>query len=164
MDVRRARMDELDAVMGIYDEARAFMRAHGNASQWPVGTPSREEIVEDVRAGVCYVLVEGDKLAGVFCFMLGEDPTYAVIEDGAWRSDAPYGAIHRVASAGVARGVAKACFDFCASRMGHLRIDTHEDNLPMQRAIERYGFKRRGIVHIADGSPRIAYDYLTSKE
>ena len=160
MDVRKARMSELDAVMGIYDGARAFMREHGNASQWPVGVPSREEIAGDIAAGDCYVLVQGGELAGVFCFLLGEDPTYAVIEDGSWRSDAPYGAIHRVASAGIARGVTKACFDFCASRMSHLRIDTHEDNLPMQQAIERYGFERRGIIHIADGSPRIAYDYL----
>lgn len=160
MDIRKAEASELDAIMGIFDVARAFMRAHGNASQWPVGTPSRKEIAADIQAGVCYVLPEGDKLAGVFCFMLGEDPTYTVIEDGAWRSDAPYGTIHRVASAGIAGGVAKACFDFCSRRMSYLRIDTHEDNLPMQRAIERYGFKRCGIIHIADGSPRIAYDYL----
>lgn len=160
MDVRVAQMSELDAIMGIYDVARGFMRAHGNASQWPVGTPSREEITGDIAAGNCYVLVEHDELAGVFCFFLGEDPTYTVIEEGSWRSNAPYGTIHRVASAGTAHGVAKACFDFCASRMGHLRIDTHEDNLPMQQAIERYGFERRGIIHITDGSPRIAYDYL----
>lgn len=164
MDVRRARMDELEAIMGIYDDARAFMRAHGNASQWPAGTPSTTQVMVDIAAGDCHALVEDGKLAGVFSFILGEDPTYAVIESGSWRSDAPYGAIHRVASAGTTHGVAKACFDFCASRIGHLRIDTHEDNLSMQRAIERYGFKRRGIIHIADGSPRIAYDYLAAKE
>ena len=74
MDVRKARMSELDAVMGIYDGARAFMREHGNASQWPVGVPSREEIAGDIAAGDCYVLVQGGELAGVFCFLLGEDP------------------------------------------------------------------------------------------
>ena len=160
VDVRLARLDELDAVMGIYDSARRFMREHGNVSQWPVGVPAREEIAGDIAAGDCYVLMQDGELVGVFCFLLGDDPTYAVIEDGSWRSDTPYGTIHRVASAGIAHGVTKACFDFCAGRMSHLRIDTHEDNLPMQRAIERYGFERRGIIHIADGSPRIAYDYL----
>ena len=163
MEVRRARIDELDQIMAIFDVARAFMRAHGNATQWPLGTPSREEIAGDIDAGVCYVLIADGELAGTFCFIPGEDPTYAVIEGGAWRSDEPYGTIHRVASAGTTRGIAKACFDFCAGRIGHLRIDTHQDNLPMQHAIERYGFERRGIIHIADGSPRIAYDYLAAE-
>ena len=36
-------------------------------------------------------------LHGVFAFILGEDPTYGVIEDGQWLSGDPYGTIHRIA-------------------------------------------------------------------
>lgn len=160
MEIRAARMAELNEIMAVYDIARAFMRAHGNLTQWPVGTPSRMQVAVDIADGDCHVIMEGGRIAGVFSFIMGEDPTYAVIEDGSWRSNAPYGAIHRVASSGLTHGVTQACFEFCAARMNHLRIDTHADNLPMQGAIERFGFERRGVIHIADGSPRIAYDYL----
>ena len=30
----------------------------------------------------------------------------------------------------------------------------------MQQALQKQGFHRCGIIHIADGSPRIAYDLL----
>ena len=41
LDIRLARADGLDETMGAYEAARAFMRLHGNAARWPVGTPSR---------------------------------------------------------------------------------------------------------------------------
>lgn len=52
---------------------------------------------------------------------LGEDESYRVIEDGAWHLDQPYGTIHRLASNGKARGVSRACFDFCTAQIGYLR-------------------------------------------
>ena len=30
----------------------------------------------------------------------------------------------------------------------------------MRRSLERNGFQRRGVIHIADGTPRIAYEFL----
>ena len=45
-------------------------------------------------------------------------------------------------------------------RADHLRIDTHQDNLPMQGAIAKAGFKRAGIVYVSDGTPRVAFDWL----
>ena len=50
---------------------------------------------------------------------------------------------------------------FARERINHIRIDTHEDNKIMQRAIARQGFSRCGIIHLANGSPRIAYALLT---
>ncbi len=37
--IRKTLDTDIPAVMAIYDAARAFMRAHGNATQWPEGTP-----------------------------------------------------------------------------------------------------------------------------
>ena len=34
------------------------------------------------------------------------------------------------------------------------------DNRAMRRSLERNGFQRRGVIHIADGTPRIAYEFL----
>lgn len=40
-----------------------------------------------------------------------------------------------------------------------IRIDTHADNKTMQHLIEADGFTRCGIIYIADGTPRIAYQW-----
>ena len=44
-----------------------------------------------------------------------------------------------------------------------MRGDTHEDNLPMQRVLEKNGFQRCGTIFVEDGSPRIAYQYCTGE-
>ena len=40
-----------------------------------------------------------------------------------------------------------------------IRSDTHADNKTMQHLIEADGFTRCGIIYIADGTPRIAYQW-----
>ena len=47
---------------------------------------------------------------------------------------------------------------FGKKHIDYLRIDTHEDNHVMQQAVQKLGFRKCGIIHIADGTPRIAYD------
>ena len=86
----------------------------------------------------------------------GEDPTYEVIQ-GAWLNDRPYCAVHRVASRGEVPGVATQILTWCLEFCGNVRIDTHDDNLPMQRVLEKNGFVHCGRIWIEDGSPRIAY-------
>lgn len=157
MEIRKATRDELDRIMEIYADARRYMREHGNAEQWAGGYPSREVIEEDLARGFCHVCVEGDELLGVFCYFVGEDPTYRIIEDGEWLNDRPYGVIHRIAVSSHRRGVASACFAWCYAACGNLKIDTHRDNIPMQRSLAKNGFTRCGIIHLANGDPRIAY-------
>ena len=96
---------------------------------------------------------------GVFAFILGVDPTYLQIYEGAWRSDTAYGTIHRIASDG-SGGILSAALEYAKSTTSHIRMDTHADNHIMQRALAKAGFSRRGIIYIADGTPRIAYDLL----
>ena len=157
MTVRVASARDLARILEIYADARAFMRAHGNPDQWGENYPPEEMIREDVATGRSYVCVEGEEILGVFYYAEGDDLTYAVIEDGAWLNDAPYGVIHRIAVVARGRGVAAACFAFGVSRCRNLKIDTHADNLPMQKSLEKNGFVRCGTIYLADGSPRIAY-------
>ncbi len=159
MQIRKTREGDIAAVMDIFDTARAFMRAHGNMTQWPEGFPSKEILRTDIAAGASHVCCEDGRVVATFALVLGIDPTYDKIE-GAWRFDAPYCAIHRVASDGTVRGVSKAVFEYCGERADYLRIDTHADNAPMQGAIRKFGFKECGIIHIADGSPRVAFDWM----
>ena len=118
-------------------------------------------ICEDVAKGDCYVCEEAGEILGVFYYAEGDDPTYGYIENGAWLNDEPYGVIHRIAVAVRGRGVVGACFAYGLSRCGNLKIDTHENNLPMQRALEKNGFSRCGTIYVGDGSARIAYQCCT---
>ena len=162
--IRKTLDTDIPAVMAIYDAARAFMRAHGNATQWPEGTPSAEQLAADIAAGGSYVCEVDGRVVATFAFLPGPDACYDVIEDGQWRSDTPYAVLHRVASDGTVHGIAAAMFAFAKERADHLRIDTHADNLPMQGASMKAGFERAGVVYVSDGTPRVAFDWLREAE
>ena len=160
MEIRQAVTADLPDIQKVYDAARGFMRAHGNPTQWAGGYPQEELLLQDIEKKQLYVCVEKGQIVGSFAFIPGIDPTYLVIEQGDWHENRPYAAIHKVASNGQVKGVTRACFDFCSARCDYLRMDTHHDNLPMQNAMKKYGFRQCGIIHLADGSPRVAFDYL----
>ncbi|MCM1555837.1 MAG: GNAT family N-acetyltransferase [Bacteroides sp.] len=142
--------------MSVYEAARSFMRKTGNGNQWINGYPSRQLIAADIAAGNSYVVEYDGRMAGVFTFIEGNDPTYDVIE-GKWLHDRPYGTIHRIGSAGIVRGVADVCLAFCRSQGVSVRIDTHADNTPMLNWIKKSGFTYCGVIHVEDGSPREAF-------
>lgn len=155
--IRKAQGSDLPVIQSIYAYARAFMARSGNPNQWGTTHPRPEQLVEDIRLGNLYVVENESSIHGVFAFIIGDDPTYAYIEDGAWHLEESYGTIHRVASDGNG-GIFQAALEYCRERIPYLRIDTHHDNKPMQHVIEKHGFQRCGIIYVSDGSPRIAYD------
>jgi RimJ/RimL family protein N-acetyltransferase len=160
--VRHANIEDLETIMSIYESARQFMRSRGNSSQWVNGYPSEILLREDISKEHLFVGCNSiGQILYVFAFIIGDDPTYQKIE-GAWLNDRPYGTIHRLASAGITDGVFRRCLDFCLMQINEIRVDTHSDNTPMRNAVERAGFKRCGIIHVADGTPRIAYQLPTS--
>ena len=155
MLIRNAVMEDMPEVLALFANARKFMAENGNPGQWWGGYPKRELLEEDITLERLYVCEEG-KIHAAFVLALGDDPTYAVIE-GAWKNDAPYGTLHRIASSGEKRGMADVIVDWAFQKCGNLRGDTHELNIPMQKAFERNGFERCGIIWVDDGTPRIAY-------
>lgn len=58
MKIRRTRLQELPAVMAIYDHARAFMAENGNPRQWGTAWPPEDLIRRDIEAGKSYVCVQ----------------------------------------------------------------------------------------------------------
>ena len=157
--IEKATEKDLDRILEIYAFARRFMASHGNPTQWGDSYPAETLLRSDIARETLYTVRDDSGIHGVFYFAVEEDPTYAEIFDGAWCCDAPYGVIHRIAGDG-AGGVLKAAVDFAARQMNYLRIDTHEDNLVMQRALEKRGFCRSGIIYVEDGTPRIAYERM----
>ena len=161
--IRAATLKDLPQIMPLYDIAREFMRKNGNPTQWGNGYPSEKRITDDIENGNFYVEETDECLTGCFAFIIGEEPTYGSIQ-GSWLDNQPYGTIHRLASSGQVQGVAYRCIAFCRSRIAHLRADTHQDNRPMQHILKCNGFRYCGIIHIADGTPRLAYQLLPSTD
>ena len=156
--IRRASDNNLYFIMGAQACTRAFMQANGNATQWPNGYPGRIDAEEDIVRGHCFLVADKEGPLAVFSFTPGPDETYADI-DRTWRSNANYHVIHRVAAA---RGhcVARTIFTFVAERADYLRCDTHEDIAPMRRALSSFGFRECGTITVANGTQRVAYDWL----
>lgn len=158
--IRRATAHDLETVCAVYAAARSFMRAHGNPTQWPDDYPDLRDAEKDLEADALWVLDEGAGPVAVMSVLPGPDPTYARIEGEPWLNDDPYWVMHRLAAAEPGRGRGARMLAWLVARHDNARADTHEDNVPMQRALERAGFVRRGTVTCDDGTPRIAYHFV----
>lgn len=158
MIIRKTKISDLAACEEIYREARKYMKENGNPDQWRMGYPGTVEILSDIAMGRGYVCEDEGEVVAVFYFAEGPDPTYSIIYDGEWKSDKPYSVIHRVAVKHHGRGIIDFIFSECFEASGHLRIDTHKDNIPMQRVLARNGFLHCGIIYLENGDERIAFE------
>ena len=154
--IRRSKLSDLEEMERIYSHAREFMRQTGNPNQWGDNKPERELLESDIATGNSYVMEDENGVYATFAFFLGEDVTYGYIE-GNWLNSEPYGTIHRIASDGRKGNILKEAVDFAFSQTDNVRIDTHEDNKVMQKAITKNGFTYCGTIYLLDGDPRRAY-------
>lgn len=163
---RKTQISDKKKVMQIYRDAREYMIKNGNSEQWSDGHPKEELIDSDIASGIGYVCEYNGEIAAVFMLDLNGDESYDKIYDGKWLNGEPYGVIHRIAVSDNmhGKGIAKACFDFCGEEckkrgIRNLKIDTHKDNFPMQKALSKYGFVHCGTVYIYGILERMAYQY-----
>lgn len=158
MHIRKATYDDIPALMQLFERAKSIMRASGNMQQWGSGYPSVEVVRSDIERCVCWVAGEKNGvIEATMAFIPGPDPAYSYIEGGAWLNDNPYCVIHRIAVAVSGKGYAKRLLDWAFERTGTVRIDTHRDNVIMHHILQQYGFRRCGIIYLANGDPRDAY-------
>ena len=184
LDIRPAKEEDLPAILDILDAARGIMRASGNPLQWADGYPSAAAIRSDIakgggmlmtasvgeqaggcgkQAGGCGKQVGGcgERPVGYFAFLPSPEPTYARIDGGTWLDDRlPYHVIHRIASYPEVHGVFDTMLRWAGEREGNLRIDTHRDNRIMQHLLGKHGFQFCGIIYLASGDERLAYQRL----
>ncbi len=157
MNIRHTLPSDIDEVMAIYASAREFMKDSGNPNQWGSAYPPRALIEKDIESKVSYVAEENGEIVACFFFKIGIDPTYVKIYDGEWTNTDDYGVIHRIAVKYHGRNIIGGIYNYCSSACENLKIDTHRDNKPMQRSLEKNGFVRCGIIYLESGDERIAY-------
>ena len=60
----KTSLNDLDEILIIYKNAREFMKAHGNPTQWKDNRPSTSSIIEDIKNGHHYKIMDnGDILS-----------------------------------------------------------------------------------------------------
>ena len=155
MNYRTAQTADLPAMMKMVEEAKEGFRAR-NIDQWQKGEPNEQGLTEGIEKSVVHVLEENGEVLGMITVVPGPEADYAVI-DGAWLNDEPYFAL------------AASLFSYSeafAKEKGvrNIRIDTHPDNLSMQKALAKNGYTFCGKITLCSGSeagdPRFAYQKI----
>ena len=165
--LRTAKKYELERVMKIIEDGKEFLKEQG-VNQWQHGSPSRDEIINDINERISYVYEKsGEIVATAMLTTFDVDyenyPTF-------WSENSSYLAIHRLATAklfrnqGITREFMEAIHFFAKSQnIKFLRIDTHFDNKIMRKFLSNFGFEERGIIkltmkNILDDKERVAYE------
>ena len=166
--IREARPTDMADIMKVMDAAKRIMRQSGNMHQWGEGYPSEAVIMADIERDGGFAIEEDDgehqssgKIVGYFAFLASPEPTYARIYEGKWLDDEqPYHVVHRIGSYPDVHGIFSCIMDFCFAHDNNIRIDTHRDNHIMQHKIEKHEFTYCGIIYLANGDERLAYQKL----
>ena len=161
----------MTAIMQVMDAAKTIMRQSGNMHQWGDGYPSEAVITADMQRNGGFVIEDSDeqrsscRIVAYFAFLPSPEPTYDKIYDGAWMDDIlPYHVVHRIASYPDIHHIFSDIMDFCFSHDTNIRIDTHRDNAIMQHNILKHGFTYCGIIYLASGDERLAYQKIMKNE
>lgn len=156
--IRHATTCDIPVMQAMYAHSKQVMRTNGNMTQWAGNYPDVAQIRQDMERGASFIIEEAGQAIGTFAFIIGEDPTYARIEAGSWPDNTPlYGTLHRIACAPGVHHIVSDCIRYGFRHISCLRIDTHADNHIMQHIVEKAGFQYCGIIYVADGTPRKAY-------
>lgn len=161
LTVRTGVPADIPAIMKVLEAGRNIMLESGNLNQWPAGYPTEEMVRKDIGPGYGKVMEEDGKVVAYFACIPSPDSTYAVIEDGQWLDDCkPYYVVHRMAKLPHVHGVFQAMMAYLDGITNNIRIDTHKDNHIMQHNLSKYGFTYCGIIYIASGAERLAFQRL----
>ena len=132
--IRHATAADLGRIMEVLAAAKQVMRRAGNANQWINGYPNEQAILCDMEQGGAMVVEDDGVVMAYFAFLPSPEPTYAAIYEGAWLDNTlPYHVVHRMGGVPEAKG----------------KI--------MQHLFTKHGFTYCGIIYLANGDERLAY-------
>ena len=167
MKIRNSLSNDVSSIMEIINAAKKFFKENG-IDQWQNGNPNAEILSNDIKNGESYVVCdEKDTVFATAMISMNGEPTYDNIYDGKWLNNGSFGVIHRVAVSPSAKksGLASMLVSFAEQQtrvagFASLRADTHADNIPMQKMLEKNGFVYCGNIFLSDGAPRRAYEKM----
>jgi GNAT superfamily N-acetyltransferase len=162
LSLQKATLSETTAIWNILQQAIEQRRRDGS-EQWQNGYPNEQTVVDDLRDGYGYVLVQDQVIIGYAAIIFGIEPAYNDIK-GNWITQGDYVAVHRVAIADAAKGkgMATRLFllieDLCRKQNVYsIKVDTNFDNIPMLKVLDKLHYIYCGEIFFG-GAPRKAYE------
>ena len=161
MEIRKSHLDDVQRIMTLIHQAQNYFKQQ-NIDQWQDGYPNEDSIINDINQNEAYVLEDNGKILATTMISSNIEPTYNYIE-GNWLQNDKYMVIHRIAihNDQKGKGLAKIIIDEALKLhpdIHSIRIDTHDDNLSMQRFLIKYGFTYCGTIYLENKSTRRAYE------
>jgi len=166
MQIRKAIPSDADSIMHIFRQAQASLQRQG-VNQWQNGYPNPEIVDRDIASGNSLVCIMNSLVCASFVLSFDYEDTYDSIYEGHWLSTGQYAVLHRLAigdaykGQGVGTAMIAHAEQICLSCGIHsIKVDTHRDNMPMQNLLCRNRFLYCGIIYLADGQERLAFEKL----
>ena len=157
MEIILAQTADIPVIVQLFQQARKYMMANNNSSQWGDNYPTLDIIEKDIEEGQAYLCKIDDKIEGVFSLISKPDPTYTNITGRGWLNSNEYLTLHRIASTGNCKGIGKKVIEWSYQQLPNLRIDTHKDNKPMLHLLKKLNFTHCGTITVEDGTERLAF-------
>lgn len=169
MIIRHAQQEEISKIITLYDQAKSYFRKK-NIFQWQDGYPNEKTLLDDIIKEGSYVLVHNDEIIGSMYFAIEDEESYHEITNGRWLTDNPYSVIHRIVIDENFKGhsLASKMLDYCIEQslnknIHSIRIDTHKDNLSMQKFLIKNRFTLCGDITLKNGDPRIGFEKIIGR-
>ncbi|MCX0379976.1 GNAT family N-acetyltransferase [Clostridium perfringens] len=164
MEFRQAKISDLDQIVEIIELSKKYLK-ETKVDQWQDGYPEKEDLRRDIESGNSYVLTNKDEIVATTVISLDGESTYNSIFNGEWITNEDYIVMHRVAvhdkykGKGIFKELIKEAEILALNKgISSIKIDTHRDNISMQRAVVKNDFQKCGIIYLEDGSERIAFE------
>lgn len=169
--IRQAKFNDLNTLMDIVHDAVSLLKGM-NVNQWQNGYPNTEVFTDDINKGTLWVVELDGRLAGFCNLSMEDDISYQKIYEGNWLTkDKPYLVVHRLAVKKdfYKQGIAKMMFGFAEvlalkNNIKSIRVDTHRDNIPMNKILQQLGYVKCGVIYLVnfrdEDKARVAYEKL----
>ena len=166
MEFRKAVETDVDSIMKIIKQAQDYFKEKG-INQWQNNYPNVEVISNDVAEKNSYVLLKNNEVVATAVVSFKGEKTYESIYEGEWISNKEYAVVHRIAvdnnhkGLGLSSQIIKNVEELCVEKgVSSIKVDTHEENLSMQKLLRKNKFEYCGIIYLEDSSPRIAFEKI----
>ena len=156
--IRKAHSEDLFILNEMAKSIRTQMNDLG-LKQWLGHYPNTDHFKEDLKKDGLYVYSDNDTILGSISILEENDPPYQAIS---WHRDHAL-VIHRlmVDPNHQKKGVGIALFTYAINKAkqgyGSLKVDTHPDNIRMQKLILKMKFEYMGYLSSIN---RLAYELI----
>lgn len=164
MEFRKTVETDINNIMDIIKQAQAYFKQQ-RINQWQNNYPNVETISNDIAQEHSYVLLKDNKIVATSAVSFDGEKTYDTIYEGEWISNNKYAVIHRIAvdntykGLGLSSQIVSHVEELCLNKGIHsIKVDTHEENISMQKLLKKNEFKYCGVIYLEDSSKRIAFE------